>query len=200
VSVVVVDTPAPPYLGHPRPPAERPYRRHHLRHLRRADQVDPRPPLGVRAAWRRCGPSSPRSSSSPTASASPPARARSRHTPNSAADHARPTTPGSPPAALAVAYRWPRSTSRTTPTSPSTRVSNSSTEDSRRGMSRGTNQSPQEAARDTTREHKAQVGRQKASATTTSTGLRRWERRFESCRGHTAGGTLPGAHCPSHQA
>jgi hypothetical protein len=33
-------------------------------------------------------------------------------------------------------------------------------------------------------EQKDQVGHQKASATTRSTGLRRRERRFESCRGH----------------
>ena len=80
----------------------------------------------------------------------------------------------------------PRSTSRTTPTSPSTRASNSSYEDIRRGMARGANHSTQEATRDTRREQKAQVGRQKASAITRSTGLRRRERRFESCRGHHA--------------
>ena len=96
----------------------------------------------------------------------------------------RSTTPGSPPAASPANFRSPRSTSRTTPTSPSTRASNSSTEDSRRGMSRGTNHSTQEATRDTGREQKAQVGRRKASAITRSTGLRRRERRFESCRGH----------------
>jgi hypothetical protein len=60
----------------------------------------------------------------------------------------------------------------------------SSTEDTRRGMSRGTNHSTQEATRDTRREQEAQVGRQKALAITGSTGLRRRERRFESCRGH----------------
>ena len=42
------------------------------------------------------------------------------------------------------------------------KVSNSSTEDTQRGMSRGTNHSAQEVTRDTGREQKAQVGRQKA--------------------------------------
>ena len=73
------------------------------------------------------------------------------------------------------------STSRT---SPNAKVFNSSNEDSRRGMAHGTNRSAQEATRDTEREHKAQVERLKTSAITTSTGLRRRERRFESCRGH----------------
>ena len=57
-------------------------------------------------------------------------------------------------------------------------------EDNRRGMSRGLNHSTREATRDAGREQKVEVGRQKASAITTSTGLRRRERRFESCRGH----------------
>ena len=48
---------------------------------------------------------------------------------------------------------------RTTPTSPSTKVSNWSTEDTRRGMSRGTNHSTQEGIRVTGREQKAQVDR-----------------------------------------
>ena len=91
-----------------------------------------------------------------------PSGARSRPTPSSAAGHDRPTTPGSPPAASSASCRSPRSTSRTTPTSPSTRASNSSTEDTRRGMSRGTNHSTREATRDTGREQKAQVGRRKA--------------------------------------
>jgi hypothetical protein len=78
------------------------------------------------------------------------------------------------------------STSRTTPTSPSTKVSKSSIVDTRRGMPRGANHSMQEAFRDTRREQTAQVGHQKASAITRSTGLRRRERRFESCRGHHA--------------
>ena len=74
----------------------------------------------------------------------------------------------------------------TTPTSRSTRVSSSSTEDTRRGMSRGSNHSTREGTRDIRREQKAQVGRQKAPAITSATGLRRRERRFESCRGHHA--------------
>jgi transposase, IS5 family len=61
---------------------------------------------------------------------------------------------------------------------------NLSYEDIRRGMSRGSNHGAQEATRDTGREQKAQVGHQKAPAITRSTGLRRRERRFESCRGH----------------
>ena len=71
-------------------------------------------------------------------------------------------------------------------TSLSKRASNSSTEDIRRGMPRGTNHSTEEATKDAGREQKAQPGRRKASAITTSTGLRRRERRFESCRGHHA--------------
>ena len=63
-------------------------------------------------------------------------------------------------------------------------VSKSSYEDTRRGMSRGSNHSTQEATQDTGREQEAQVGRRKTSAITRSTGLRRRERRFESCRGH----------------
>ena len=59
-----------------------------------------------------------------------------------------------------------------------------STEDTGRGMSRGSNHSTQEVTRDTGLEQKAQVGRRKAPAITGSTGLRRRERRFESCRGH----------------
>ena len=62
--------------------------------------------------------------------------------------------------------------------------SKSSTEDTYRGTPRGTNHSTRKATSDTRREQKAQVGRQKASAITGSTGLRRRERRFESCRGH----------------
>jgi hypothetical protein len=96
----------------------------------------------------------------------------------------RATTPGSPPAALLPSDPpVARSTSRTTPTSPS-RGSETSYQDSRRGMPRGTNHSTQEATRDTGRERKAQVGRRKASPITSRTGLRRRERRFESCRGH----------------
>jgi hypothetical protein len=64
--------------------------------------------------------------------------------------------------------------------------SNSSNEDTRRGMPRGTNHSPQEGTGDTEREQKAQVGRHEAPVITTSTGLRRRERRFESCQGHYA--------------
>jgi hypothetical protein len=59
-------------------------------------------------------------------------------------------------------------------------------EDTRRGMARGTNHSTREDTKETKREQKAQVDRQKAAATTRSTGLRRRERRFESCRGHHA--------------
>jgi hypothetical protein len=51
-------------------------------------------------------------------------------------------------------------------------------------MFRGSNHGARKATRDTRREQEAQVGRLKASAITTSTGLRRRERRFESCRGH----------------
>src|SRR5215212_10264333 len=57
-------------------------------------------------------------------------------------------------------------------------------EDTRRGMSRGTNHSTPGVTKDAERELKAQVERRRASAITTSTGLRRRERRFESCRGH----------------
>src|SRR3954447_14742329 len=64
------------------------------------------------------------------------------------------------------------------------RASDSSIEDTRRGMSRGTNQSPPRVTIDTRREQEAQVGRQKVSAITRSTGLRRRWRRFESYRGH----------------
>ena len=60
----------------------------------------------------------------------------------------------------------------------------SSTEDTPRGMSRGTNHCTPEVTEDAEGEEKAQVGRWKASAVTSSTGLRRRERRFESCRGH----------------
>ena len=77
--------------------------------------------------------------------------------------------------------RW--ATLRTTLISPSTRTQ-PSYEDTFRGMSRGSNHGAQEATRDTGREQKAQIGRRKASAITRSTGLRRRERRFESCRGH----------------
>ena len=58
-----------------------------------------------------------------------PSGARSKPTPGSAGVHDRSTTPGSPPGASPVIFRLPRSTSRTTRTSPSTKVSNSSTED-----------------------------------------------------------------------
>jgi hypothetical protein len=51
-------------------------------------------------------------------------------------------------------------------------------------MSRGMNRSAEEVTGDTRRELKAQVDVRKAVAITTSTGLRRRERRFESCRGH----------------
>ena len=56
----------------------------------------------------------------------------------------------------------------------------SSAENSRRGMPRGANHSTQEATRDTEREQKAQVGRHKASALTTSTDLRRRERTWSA--------------------
>jgi hypothetical protein len=96
------------------------------------------------------------------------------------------TTPGSP--ASRLTREMPCcAASRTTLTLLSTRPSNLSYEDVRRGMARGTNHSAQEATRDTRREQKAQVGREKASAITRSTGLRRRERRFESCRGHCRG-------------
>jgi hypothetical protein len=48
------------------------------------------------------------------------------------------------------------------------------------------NYSTQATGRDTGRGQNAQVGHQKAFAITKSTGLRRRERRFESCRGHHA--------------
>jgi hypothetical protein len=83
----------------------------------------------------------------------------SRPTANPAAARDRPTIPGLPPAASSASCHSPRSTSRTTPTSSSTRAFSSSTEDGRRGMSRGTNHSAQEDIRDTSREQKAQVGR-----------------------------------------
>ena len=69
-------------------------------------------------------------------------------------------------------------------TSPSTKASNSSTEDTPRGMPRGMNKRPEKVTGDTEREQEAQVEPWKASAITASTGLRRRERRFESCRGH----------------
>ncbi len=78
----------------------------------------------------------------------------------------------------------PLDKSRSRLTSPSTRVSDSSYMDVRRGMSRGTNHSTREVTRATERDQKAQAGHPKASAITRSTGLRRRERRFESCRGH----------------
>jgi hypothetical protein len=65
-----------------------------------------------------------------------------------------------------------------------TRLSTSSYEDIRRGMSRGANHRTREATRDTGCEQEAQVGRRKTPAITRSTGLRRRWRRFESCRGH----------------
>ena len=65
-----------------------------------------------------------------------------------------------------------------------TRLSTSSYEDIRRGMSRGANHRTREATRDTGCEQEAQVGRRKTPAITRSTGIRRRERRFESCRGH----------------
>jgi hypothetical protein len=98
------------------------------------------------------------------------------------------STPGSVHAASPRSSARDDSTSRTTPTSRSTRASVSSYEDTRRGMLRGTNHSTQEATRDAGRQQKAQLERSKASASTRSTGLRRRERRFESCRGHR---TLP---------
>ena len=59
---------------------------------------------------------------------------------------------------------------------------NSSNNDDRRGTSRGTNHRTAAVTRDIGREQKVQVYHRKASAITTSTGLRRRERRFESCR------------------
>jgi hypothetical protein len=53
-----------------------------------------------------------------------------------------------------------------------------------RGITRGPNHSTLEATRETKGEQKAVVERWKASAIMGSTGLRRRERRFESCRGH----------------
>ena len=63
-------------------------------------------------------------------------------------------------------------------------------DDLRRGLTifvvdaRGANHRTREATTDTGREQKAQVGSSSAFAITGSTGLRRRERRFESCRGH----------------
>jgi hypothetical protein len=59
-------------------------------------------------------------------------------------------------------------------------------EDTPRGISGGSNHSTPEVTTDTGREQQAQVGRQEAPAIARSTGLRRRERRFESCRGHHA--------------
>jgi hypothetical protein len=50
-------------------------------------------------------------------------------------------------------------------------------------MSRGTNYGTREVTIDMGREQEAQVGRLRAPPITRSTGLRRRERRFESCRG-----------------
>ena len=191
VSLVVVDTDVASTLLRRRASdtlarqTRRPHHRDHLRHLRRADQ------------WtfvRQWGPRSldtmrtflaalvvlPYDQRVATSWGEIQAHAQLRGRPRPIND--------SWIAACCLARELPlaRSTSRTTPTSPSTRASNSSTEDTRRGMPRGTNHSPREATRDTGREQKAQVGRQKASAITRSTGLRRRERRFESCRGHHA--------------
>ena len=93
------------------------------------------------------------------------------------------STRGQRPIELQRASRPRCASSRTTPTLRSTRSLERSNMDTRRGMSRGANYSTQQATRDTTREQKAQVGRHKAPAITRSTGLRRRERRFESCRG-----------------
>ena len=106
------------------------------------------------------------------------------HLPHQTGDRAQPRNPGS------------CQRTRTTPTSPSTRASISSFEDVRCGMSRGTNHSTQEVTRDTGREQEAQVGRPKAPPITRSTGLRRRERRFESCRGHHV---LPACIAQSHR-
>ena len=68
---------------------------------------------------------------------------------------------------------------------------NLSYEDNRRGMTRGANHSMLEVAGDTEREQKDQVGRQKTAAIMRSTGLRRRERRFESCRGRPGPPVVP---------
>jgi hypothetical protein len=157
--------------------------RDHLRHRRRADPVDVPAPLGATAQSGLRAPS-PAASSCRAASRPPPSGARSRPTPDCADDHDRSPTPGSPPAASSASCGSPRSTSRTTPTFAEREGLEIVLCGHFRGMSRGANYSAQEATRDTGREQKAQVGRHKASEITTSTGLRRRERSFESCRGH----------------
>ena len=123
----------------------------------------------------------------------PPLRSACRHPlgpdsglvyrPNSKTIRARRTTPGSPHAASSATCHRCASLG-TTLSSPSMKAPDSSNEDTPRGMSRGTNHSTEELTIDTEREQEAQVGREKASGITTSTDLRRRERRFESCRGH----------------
>jgi hypothetical protein len=71
-----------------------------------------------------------------------------------------------------------------------------STGDLRRRMGRGANHSIREATRDSIRVQKVQVGRQEASAIMRSTGLRRRERSFKSCRGHHA---LPACIAQRHR-
>ena len=58
--------------------------------------------------------------------------------------------------------------------------------DLRRVMSRGTNYSTWEAIRDTTGDLKTQVGQVRPLRISWLAGLRRRERRFESCRGRQA--------------
>ena len=99
---------------------------------------------------------------------------------------ARRTTAGSLPASSRASFRWRPSTSRISWTSSSTKACSSCADDLRRGMSRGTNYGPQEDTRDTTGDLKAVVGPSKALGIAWLTGLRRRERRFESCRGHHA--------------
>ena len=64
-------------------------------------------------------------------------------------------------------------------------------------MSRGANYRTREASKDTEREQKAQAGRHRTPAITRSTGRRRRERRFESCRGHHV---LPVCIAQSHRS
>jgi hypothetical protein len=86
--------------------------------------------------------------------------------------------------ACCLAHELPlstRSTSRTVSTTPSRTASNCCDDDLRRGMSRGTNHRPQQDTTDTTGNVKALVGHPEPIGTSRLTGLRRRERRFESC-------------------
>ncbi len=147
---------------------------------------------GLRAsppAWSFC----------PPASRSSLCGARSRHTPGSAAGRGRSTTPGSPPAV------WPRAAPRHLQHQGLCRLRRARRpragplNDLRRGTSRGTNCSTWEVTRDTTDDLKALVGHLWPLWISRLTGLRRRERRFESCRGHSSLDAPRSGGTPPHQ-